>query len=111
MNVVSMVLIRNKINLPLDILIFINEWIKCEKLTNSNIKKAVNLWVTNNKECLFKYGHISHWNTSNITNMMALFYFIKNFNEDISDWNVSNVTNMSFMFCDASSFNGNISDS
>ena len=33
-----MILIQDKINLPLDIVIFINEWVKYEKLNNENIK-------------------------------------------------------------------------
>ena len=46
--------------------------------------------------------------TSEITNMFALFYKSK-FNGDISNWDVSNVKNMSSMFY-ASPFNGDISD-
>ena len=45
--------------------------------------------------------------TSEITDMEALFYNLK-YNYNISEWNVSNVKNMSFMFS-GSSFNNDIS--
>ena len=55
-----MVLIRNKLNLPLDILIFLNGWIKYEKLTDENFKEAIKLWFENKNDCKWKYGHISY---------------------------------------------------
>ena len=78
----------------MDILIFINEYIKYEELNDQNIQQAVNLWCENKEQCILKYGHISHWNTSNITNTRELFYDKIDFNEDISNWSVSHVTNM-----------------
>ncbi len=59
-------------------------------------------------EATLKYGHISKWNTSLVTDMNKLFYDKSDFNDDISKWDVSNVTNMSHMFCNTS-FNGDIS--
>lgn len=47
--------------------------------------------------------------TSNISNMAAMFYGAKKFNGDISGWNTSNVRNMDNLFCYASAFNQNIS--
>ena len=65
-----------------------------------------------------KYGKISDWNTSEVTDMSGLFRgfdfsdesnpeptFMRNFNEDISKWDTSNVTNMKYMFYYAFSFN------
>ena len=109
MDVLTMKLMEREINLPLDILIFINEFIKYEKLNNENMKEVVDFWFENKEECKFKYGHISYWNTSNVTDMCSLFYLKRDFNEDISRWNVSNVTTMYGMFNDASSFRGDIS--
>ena len=54
------------------------------------------------------YGKINYWNTSQVTNMYALFRG-ESFNLDISCWDTSNVTNMSAMFDGATSFNQDIS--
>ena len=54
------------------------------------------------------YGHISDWNTANVTNMENAFRNRANFNQDISGWNTASVTNMSSMFFGASTFNQDI---
>ncbi|MCX7744635.1 MAG: BspA family leucine-rich repeat surface protein, partial [Flavobacteriales bacterium] len=51
---------------------------------------------------------IGNWNTSNVTNMGFMFYGATNFNQPIGNWNTSNVTNMTLMFYQASNFNQNI---
>ncbi len=51
---------------------------------------------------------IGSWNTSNVTNMSGMFAGVDSFNQDISGWDTSSVTNMGSMFSFASSFNGNI---
>ena len=56
-----------------------------------------------------KYGHISEWNVSNVTDMKGMFREAKYFNGDLSKWNVSNVTNMSCMFYGAFKFDGDLS--
>ena len=38
------------------------------------------------------------WDTSNVTNMYALFGGASIFNQDIGEWDVSNVSNMNAMF-------------
>ena len=79
----------------------------CE-LNNKSIKIAVREWLENKEKAKEKYGDISTWDTSNVTNMMGLFSFNKlaeNFNEDISNWNVSKVKDMSNMFNNARKFN------
>jgi surface protein len=60
-----------------------------------------------------KYGDISTWDTSKITNMSYLFHQtddddFEQLNIDISNWDTSNVTNMKYMF-GTSFFNGDIS--
>lgn len=40
---------------------------------NETIRQAVNLWFINQDECNEKYGPISKWNTSEVTNMSELF--------------------------------------
>ncbi len=50
----------------------------------------------------------SLWNTSKVTNMIAMFISSENFNQDIGNWDVSNVNDMSTMFSQAINFNQNI---
>ena len=78
------------------------------QLNNISIHNAVHLWFKNKQRAIRKYGHISNWDTSGVTNMSKLFFRRFSFNENISSWNVSNVTDMSDMFCDAESFNQDI---
>jgi len=51
---------------------------------------------------------ISFWDTSNVTDMTAMFWQ-SDFNQDISAWDTSNVTSMRQLFDGAESFNQNIS--
>ena len=74
-------------------------------INNSTIRQAVDLYFTDKVEATTKYGKISTWDTSNVTDMKELFKDKKDFNEDISSWDVSNVTDMSFMFYGAKAFN------
>ena len=43
MDIVTMFLIEDKLNIPLDVVIFLNGWIFYEQLNDRNIKEAVNL--------------------------------------------------------------------
>ena len=51
---------------------------------------------------------ISHWDTSSVTSMFAMFLGASSFNQDIGDWDTSSVTNMEFTFDGASAFNRDI---
>jgi surface protein len=83
----------------------------CTKLTrwDGDIRKAADLWYSDPVAAEKKYGHISKWDTSRVTDMSYLFHILNTgcfpFNEDISGWNVSNVTNMFEMFNGAYVFN------
>ena len=79
-------------------------------ITDDNIFDAVDLWETNQTDAEAEYGHISNWDTSNVTNMSYLFFDYNDFNEDIGNWNVSNVTDMSYMFYYATYFDWDISN-
>jgi surface protein len=48
---------------------------------------------------------INSWDTSNVTNMQAMFHQANAFNQPLNSWNTSNVTNMSKMFESAVAFN------
>ena len=103
------------------------------KFNNETIRTAVKDWLENPTKAENKYGHISDWDVSNVSNMLFLFRNAtsfnqdigkwdvsnvfdmvgmfngaKSFNQDIGSWNVSNVTDMSFMFSEAESFNKDI---
>ena len=74
--------------------------------SKEELKNAVQNF--NNKSIIKKYGDISNWDVSNITDMSWMFY-ISEFDRDISNWDVSNVVDMSCMFAH-SKFNGDISN-
>jgi len=78
--------------------------------TKKELQEAVNLWCENSEECIKKYGHISDWDVSQITDMSCMFLNAKHFNQPIGDWDVSNVTDMSCMFYNATNFNKPIGD-
>jgi hypothetical protein len=79
------------------------------------------MWFKDKEVRMKRYGHISDWNTENITDMSYAFYYggparkfyldcsFGPFNEDIDRWNTSNVTKMSCMFGAAREFNQDIS--
>jgi surface protein len=92
-----MKLVERSTILPLDLVVLINSFLY-ERLTDENFKQAIALWFENKEECKFRFGHISDWNTSRVTNMEGAFYNRSNFNENIGQWDVSNVTNMRAMF-------------
>ena len=84
------------------------EYVIFKPETKEKLKVAVNLWCESPEEAEKKYGHISIWNVSLITDMSFLFDR-KDIDNDISKWDVSNVTDMSYMFY-GTYFNGNLED-
>ena len=64
------------------------------------LKQAVAEWQSPIKRPAIEayYGHISGWDTSEVTDMSRLFEGMPDFNEDISTWNVGKVKDMSMMF-------------
>jgi surface protein len=77
-------------------------------LVDSNIRDAVNTWVSDSTKAIDLYGHIINWDTSNITDMSGLFKNKTLFNNDITNWDTTKVTDMSEMFKGAAAFNQNI---
>jgi surface protein len=73
--------------------------------TDVDMKAAVNLWCSNRAAALKRYGHISDWDVSSVTDMSELFKDKSEFNDGISQWDVSKVANMGYMFWSAQSFN------
>jgi hypothetical protein len=97
MDVVELVLMERATGIPLDLIILIRSFLY-EKLTDANFSAAVELWFGDEEKCLFKFGRISDWNTSRVTNMKRAFSGRARFDGDLSRWNVANVTDMSYMF-------------
>ena len=81
-----------------------------KKFNNQTLKNAVEEWFNNEKLAESKYGHISNWDTSEVTDMSNLFSDKDDFNEPIGNWDVSQVTDMKQMFESAKSFNQDIGD-
>ena len=83
---------------------------------SDEFREAVKLWLTNESKAIIKYGHISRWDTSNVTDMSFMFSEAHNFkfnnarefNQYIGNWDTSNVTGMRLMFYDAKEFNQDI---
>jgi len=61
---------------------------------SGELREAVKLWLTNESTVITKYGHISLWDTSDVTCMACMFYNANNFNEDIVGWDTSKVIDM-----------------
>ena len=76
--------------------------------TNDTLRRAVEDYVAGGarkEDIVKKYGEISNWDVSNVTNMSDMFRYATSFNQPLNKWNVSNVIFMAFMFEGASSFN------
>jgi len=78
-------------------------------ITDKNIRTAIQLWLTDESSARKEYGDISHWDTSEVTDMSGIFQDASAFNGNISEWKTSNVIDMRNMFSGAPIFNGNIS--
>ena len=88
--------------------------------TDADIKDAARAWANpaTRAAAEITYGHISDWETYQVTNMEKLFCGtpwdggddnMESFNDDISRWDTSNVTTMENMFNNAHAFNGDLS--
>ena len=71
------------------------------KLTDATIERAVKDYIAGGarkQRVVEKYGGISNWDVSNVTDMNHVFAsptsFARSFNEPLNRWNVSNVKNM-----------------
>ena len=90
-------------------------------MTDSNIFDAVELWLLDEDAADIKYGHITAWDTSAVTDMSCLFKAEEDnggqctyprfyhaaaasFDEDLSGWDVRNVATMAGIFYKAAAF-------
>ena len=105
-------IILHVLRLGVDVLShYLSSWVKDQKLyrTDGDIRKAVKAWLKNPAKAEAKYGRMSDWDVSRVTNMKELFYGKSKFNQDLSRWDVSHVTSMKCMFAGATVFNQNLS--
>ena len=69
-------------------------------LTDATIKRAVADYIqggARKQRVVTKYGDISNWDTSSVTNMNHMFHYAESFNQPLNKWNVSKeVTNMRY---------------
>ena len=106
----SRVVTTEQINrLPLDTLREVAKFhpLLIPPFTNSTLRRAVLHYLAGGewkRRIVDKYGEISNWDTSRVTNMRGMFEHAESFNQPLN-WNVSNVTSMWRMFHQAKSFN------
>ena len=79
------------------------------RISQIDLEKAIRNWNSQQSDIISQIGHISTWDTTNITSLQNLFKSNQTFNENISSWNVSNVTNMKDTFYNARTFNQDLS--
>lgn len=75
------------------------------QFSNLTLRNAVNEWLINRTAAEKKYGNISNWDTSCVTDMSKLFLNASEFNDPIGSWDVSSVRTMHAMFDNAIEFN------
>ena len=80
------------------------------KFNNETLRIAVKEWLEDETKAEAKYGHISNWDVSNVTDMSNMFEEATSFDQPIGNWDVSKVTNMRSMFAGATHFNQDISN-
>ena len=95
--------------LPRDIILIISKMhpLLIPPFTNDTLRRAVKDYLAGGdrkKRIVEKYGEISTWDVSNVTNMAWMFAEATSFNQPLNNWNVSNVTFMNRMFNGARSF-------
>jgi hypothetical protein len=66
-------------------------------ITQTNIHKAVKVYMNNPLLAALRWGFIWDWDVSRVTNMAQLF-LDNQINPDLSRWDVSRVTDMSHIF-------------
>ena len=60
----------------------------------TGLRKVVHDWFAGTGGVQTKYGHISDWDVSHITNFQYLFYNMNTGNPDISKWDTGAATSM-----------------
>ena len=74
------------------------------KFSNDTLRIEVRYWLTNPVKTVPIYGHISSWDTSEVTDVSELFKDADSCNQPIGNWDVSNVTDRNHMFLSGKAF-------
>ena len=81
-------------------------------ITDESIHDAVKAWCNDSDSAADVYGHISDWDTSEVTDMSELLTYCSTsstFDEDLSKWKVLKVVSFRKMFDRATSFTSDLS--
>ncbi len=94
-------------DIPAELRFIIQQYLCILIPDNASFRNAVKLWLAPQtmEETAFKYGNISYWDVSQITDMARLFAGCSGFNDPVVCWDVSNVKTMNDMFLNAKTFN------
>ena len=96
-----------KLTVPEDIKSYINDFVP-DVLTDDTIRGAVVDYLAGGDDKAAierKYGKISNWDVSNVTDMSRMFEGATSFNQPLNNWKVSRVEDMRAMFDGAKNFN------
>jgi surface protein len=75
------------------------------RFSDETLRTAVQTWLSGRDQAMERYGHISTWDTTGVTDMSGLFAGSVDFNDPIGGWNTSHVTSMCGTFQNARKFN------
>ena len=56
------------------------------KFNNETLRDAVKEWLYDESKAEKKYGHISGWDTSEVTDMYRMFEKARSFNQPLEKW-------------------------
>lgn len=92
-------------DIPIELVVIIRAYL-LQALNDKSLRQVTKTflgWKT--PLILLRYGHISQWDTAQVTNMRNLFNNNDFLIESIGDWDTSNVVDMAYMFAGAINFN------
>ena len=78
---------------------------------NADLEELIREYSNDRQRVIKRYGNLSTWDVSAISNFSGTFrnFDFNNEDDDVSNWNVSNATNMKNMFFGCLTFNCNLS--